>query len=355
MGLFLELIQVALGNRDVLSKTPADDEWVELFAMSQKQAVVGVAFDALDHLAKRGQKLPSNLLFEWIGLTEQIQQQNHLVNKRCGDIVRLFLDAGFKCCILKGQGNAIMYPEPLLRQSGDIDVWVDATKEQIESFVHKMFPEAEETSHHIDYPVFDDVNVEVHFTPTYSVLRRYQRELEKIIEVKKINQFNNPVLLADNKEMINVPTDEFNIVYQLSHMQRHFFYGGLGLRQVIDFYYLLKKVNGKVDIDKIKKEIKSLGLSRYASAVMWLLKNVLLMEDKYLICLPDEKRGKLLFDEIMKSGNFGQYDRRLSQKAMKKSATLSILIRNLGLIRLFPEEAILAPIDGLIRQFAIKN
>ena len=54
--LFFELMQVALGTRSVLSKTPSEQEWLELFDMSEKQAVAGVAMAALEKLSRQGQK-----------------------------------------------------------------------------------------------------------------------------------------------------------------------------------------------------------------------------------------------------------------------------------------------------------
>ena len=117
MELFYELVQIALGQRELLSCTPSAAEWAELFSLAQKQAVTGVALNALEKMSQQGQKPPVNLLLEWIGLSEQIKAQNLLLNKRCGEITRLFSDAGFRTCILKGQGNALMYPDPLSRNS----------------------------------------------------------------------------------------------------------------------------------------------------------------------------------------------------------------------------------------------
>ena len=109
MTLFYELIQVALGNRTVLSRTPSETEWRDLYKMCQKQSVVGVVFDALDDLNEQRQKPPLDFLYQWIGDAEQIKQQNLRVNRRCVEISRMFAEAGFKTCILKGQGNARMY------------------------------------------------------------------------------------------------------------------------------------------------------------------------------------------------------------------------------------------------------
>lgn len=173
MTLFYELIQVALSNRVVLSRTPSETEWHALYETCRKQSVTGVAFQALDGLSKQRQKPPLDLLYQWIEYAELIKQQNLKVNQRCVEIARMFAEAGFKSCILKGQGNARMYPNPLARTSGDIDVWVsvltnntdDSLRERLDRVVHSKFPEIKGGRMHIEFPVFDDVIVEVHYIP----------------------------------------------------------------------------------------------------------------------------------------------------------------------------------------------
>ena len=140
---------------------------------------------------------------------------------------------------------------------------------------------------------------------------------------------------------------EMNLVFQMSHMARHFFYGGIGLKQVMDYYYLLNYTKDKVNVEIVVEVIQNLGLYKFAGAVMWVIREVLGAEDDILIVPADGKRGGLLLDEILKSGNFGQYDQRVSRKLMKKSATMSIIVRNMRMLRFFPEEAIWAPITGV--------
>jgi len=157
MELFYELVQVALGQRESISRSPSNTDWNELYTLSQKQAIAGVVLIALDKLSQQGQKPPVNLLLEWIGQSEQIKAQNLLLNKRCGEITKLFSDAGFRTCILKGQGNALMYPDPLSRNSGDIDLWVDGSRKEIREFVFLKCPDAEDGDMHIEAPFYTQI------------------------------------------------------------------------------------------------------------------------------------------------------------------------------------------------------
>ena len=353
---FFDLIRVALNKGDSLQRCPTDEEWAAMLELSQNQAILGVIFHAFDKLTQNNQKPPLEVLFEWIGCTEQIMAQNKIANKRCIEVSRLFEKAGFKTCVLKGQGNALLYPEPLLRNSGDIDLWVNGETDAVIGFVKERYPNVSSkiSSHHIDFPVFQEISVEVHYVPTYSLVRKFQSNLNQYIEDCKPRQFDNPVRLIGVDNTINVPTDDFNMVFQLSHMQRHFFGTGIGFRHIIDYYYLLKRVNTYVTISQ-KRELKevlvALGMLKFASAVMWVLKEVLLMEENWMICEPDEKRGKLLLDEIMRTGNFGYGDQRKIKKLSNFSTTLAVMVRNMKMVRLFPGEALCAPITGVSRRF----
>lgn len=274
MTLFYELIQVALGNRTTLSRSPLEAEWHDLYEMCQKQSVTGVAFEALENLNEQRQKLPLDLLYQWIGVAELIKQQNLRVNKRCVEISRMFTEAGFKTCILKGQGNARMYANPLARTSGDIDVWlmvlgqakrqsraqgerfsVEETRQRIDEFVHSRFPEIKGGKMHIEFPMFDDVAVEVHYIPRYMYAPKNDRRLQAFFREKAEEQFRNQVTLEGADGTCAVPTAEFNLVQQLSHMMSHVMGEGIGLRQFIDYYYVLRQ---------FRDESLELGCARWA-------------------------------------------------------------------------------------------
>ena len=357
MDVFFELIQVALGLREGLSRRPSDEEWAEIYELSQKQAIAGYLFAAIDKLSKLGPKPPSPLLYEWIALVEQIKQRNILLNRKCVELMRMFEDAGFESCILKGQGNAMLYDVrckkeegrcnmALLRQPGDIDIWVKGKRDEIIGFCRSKAQDCDIQYHHIQFPIWEDVDVEVHFMPSYTEIPRYAKRTKAFFEKFEREEIDGRKLMSEQGGMY-VPSKEMNLVFQMSHMARHFFGDGVGMRQIMDYYYLLKYTRGKVNIEKVVDDLRNVGLYRFAGAVMWVLKEVFAAEDELLIVPVDEKRGKLLLDEIMKGGNFGHHDKRVSARMKKKSSTLARMIRNLRLVRLFPEEALWTPIMGV--------
>ena len=337
--MLFELIQVALNEREKLSCVPSDEKWADLFVASKKQAVAGMVLFALEILSKQGIRLPTKLLFEWIGISEQIKIQNKIVNKRCADITKLFADYGFKTCILKGQGNSLLYPEPLLRTSGDIDIWVEGSREDIKNFVVLRCPKAQDGDMHIDFPIFDDVPVEVHYKPRYSSVPKYDKRLQTWFKEQAETQFTNKVELEGFE--ICVPTAEFNAVQQMSHIMGHFFVEGIGLRQFVDYYYVLKKLHDEKSSVDFEKLFKDFGLLQFARGVMWLEHEKLGLNKEYLICETDEKLGKVILKEIEEGGNFGHHDQRYAFR--KKGYLARGLVDCYRLMKLayyFPQDAL---------------
>ena len=313
MTLFYELIQVALGNRAVLSKTPSDEEWERLYILCQQQAVTGVTFDALNKLNGQGLKPPKKLLYQWIGNAEQIKARNLLVNKRCGEVTRMFAETGFRTCILKGQGNARLYPNSLSRMTGDIDVWVDADRSRIDEFIHRHFPDIRGGRMHIEFPVFDDVPVEVHYIPIYMYAPSHNRMIQAYFQELADKQFENHVAFEGCDGNCAVPATEFNLIQQMAHMMNHFMGEGIGLRQFIDYYYVLKSLpltpSPKGEGSDYQLLFKRMGLLKFAQGVMWVEKELFGLKDEYLIVEPSERIGRAIQQTIEEGGNFGHHNR----------------------------------------------
>lgn len=334
--LLFELIQVAIGNRDKMTRNPAEGEWSELYSEAMKQSVIGIAFEGVQKLPKE-QWPPQALLFEWIGTCEQIKAQNRVANQRSVEITKLFADEGFRSCILKGQGNSLMYPNPYSRMSGDIDIWVDGTRARINEFVRGKFTDAFEQEDHIEFPMFDDVPVEVHYKPCTLLSPKTDNRFLKWSKEQKTVLMSNEVELPNYSGKICVPTTEFNLVFQMAHIMIHFFIEGIGLRHFIDYYYVLKANTDRTDVTGLFKEF---GLLRFAKGVMWIEKECLGLEDDYLIAEPDEKRGRVILKEMLEGGNFGHHDERY--KSRKKGYIARGLTDGYRLLRLatvFPSES----------------
>lgn len=279
--------------------------WYGLYLFAQQQAIVGILLAGIDRLSQvQKVDVPQDLLLQWIGQVNIIETQNNLVNQRVKELTAYLKQQDKKNCILKGQGNAMMYPNPLHRTSGDIDVWLKGTKKEIVDFVHQRFPDMNVQYHHMNYPVFDDVEVEVHYYPSFCYNKWHNHRLQQFFSGCREEQFSNI-----NTEGYAVPTVVFNLVFQLSHMMRHFFTQGIGLRHAIDYYYLLQQDIAEKEKQEAVNVMKRCGMYKFLCAIMWIEIQILGLKKNTDIAITNQKVGMLVLQEMLKGGNFGyQYE-----------------------------------------------
>lgn len=289
-------------------------EWPLLFDMAQKQSLVGVCFAAIELLPKE-QRPPKVLLLNWYAMTEQIKERNTLLNEKCHWLTRTMGSIGLDTCILKGQGIAALYPNPLLRQSGDIDVW---TKTRVVNFTGDINRGAREiikrlaaitegkigkaTYYHVEWDFKDvDVEVEVHYRPQSFnnpfVNKRFQAWCE--------TEWNNRA----ECDGYYVPSADFNAVYLLAHLYHHLLFEGVGLRQVCDYAMFLQHCD--YNHEKALQNVKDFKMLRFARGIMWVVAHIFNISRKRMFVESNEE-GRFILFEIMQAGNFGKYDKRIN-------------------------------------------
>lgn len=328
-NLFQELLQVSVGCQSAsgnLSRVPSAEEWADLYRMAKEHTLIGVCFAALQKLpSEQLAEMPQQLKMHWLGMAMQIQKRNLLMNQRCVELQRRLEQSGFRTYIMKGQGNAALYNNVqnsengcenkefdllTLRQPGDIDIYLEGGYDRVMGYVNKTFPTKEVNELEIHYHCFKDAEVEIHYQP-FVMDGPKNKVLQHFFAEESEACLKNRISLGDSGD-ICVPTITFNLVHQLVHIHHHLFYEGIGLRQLMDYYFLLIKASdSSVDsIERSKKVIHQLGLDRFAAALMYVLQIVFGLERDRMLWSPSEKDGIFLLNEIMRSGNFGQSDIR---------------------------------------------
>lgn len=354
--LFFELIRISLGRQKVFSHEPTNEEWSEMFKMAQQQSLVGICFSGVEQLPKE-QMPQKTILLNWYAATQQIEERNKIVNLRTATLCEHLQKDGYNACVLKGQAVALYYPNPLRRMSGDIDVWVRTNRGSVESdrnqlirYVRSQYPDCEVCYHHADYDIFKDVEVELHFMPTRLYNKIADRRLQEWFEREKDKQFGNVIEIGGGKTP--VATDEFNAVFLMLHIAKHILEEGIGLRQLMDYYYLLVTKENFIDRKEFAGLFKSFGLYKAVTAVMYVLQEVLgLPSDKFL-CPPNEKLGRFLVCEIMLSGNFGHYDPRFGEYA-NETPLHKFIRKQTRVFRFFalsPSETLCSPLFSIYQR-----
>ena len=344
---FFQLLRLAIGSSTDISQIQKE-EWKSFYEIAQKQSLMGIIFDGIQKMSDAtkvtgdSMEMDINLLMNWMGICRQIEKRNHQLDEAVGKVTALFEKKGFRSCILKGQGNALMYPCLGHRTAGDIDIWVSGKPSEVIRFVHSISPKEKASYHHIDFPAINGIPVEVHYRPCYLQNPLHNFRLQKYFRQSAEEQFLHKVRIGETE--VAIPTARFNVIYQLVHIYNHLFQEGIGLRQIVDYYFVVIRDELLVIRGTLRRDLKHLGLWKFARAVMYVLHEVLGLSEEKMIAPMDEKRGKLLLAEILNGGNFGQYDERYDFGHSSFGHNIQRLFRDLRLVRFYPAEALSEPI-----------
>lgn len=387
--IYYKFIQFALGTyegKEFLDGSALNGfDWQRFYDFAKKQTLVGIIMEGISRLPKAVAPKQS-LLMNWFMMSQNISRTNFMLNEATVGVYNRVKAAGYDCCILKGQANAAMYANPAARMPGDVDMWVDASREEIRQLAQTLAKENgridEESYNHIALTT-NDISVELHYTPGFMANFTYNRRLQQWFRDSIAEQCRNMIALPDEAGEVAAPTADFNAVYQLYHLYHHYFYEGVGLRQVVDYYYVMWNVecgmwseecgvkNSSLDNSSsqaeprttqhstfnIQHSLTRLGLWHFAGAMMYVLHEVLGLPKEKMIAPMDKKRGEMLLNDILCGGNFGHHDERhawgrdtYDGNGFKHGAlghNLLRLHRDLRLLRYYPSEALSEPIFRL--------
>ena len=432
--IFFDFLRFCIGSDSEIPSSLKEADWKELYAIAKKQCLVGVLFDGIKKLPAEHVGTKKEILLQWMAGSQMLEKANVRLNDAAIQVSEWFRKKGFRTCILKGQGNALMYPNPYSRTPGDIDIWVEGGDKRVISFVRSISPHEKACYHHIEFPSYKGVEVEVHYRPSFLLCFWHNRKLQKYYERVKEEQFSHRVMLGEQGE-IAIPTAEFNLIFQLTHIYAHLMNEGIGLRQLVDYYYVLcdfYKVyqnfsnpsvslskgsstfspspsssgsgdvtapsrcseplrskdggpkrsspncagwdrrdaigdmtsataststdtsataarssfaaNSSAAIDRVQKELKELGLWKFAGGIMYIMQEVFGMPASRLIVPPNEKYGRFVLNEVLEAGNFGRHDARNRFGRSQLGHNLQRVYRDIRLVKYFPAEAMSEPL-----------
>ena len=395
--IYYKFIQFALGTyegKEFLDGSALNGfDWQRFYDFAKKQTLVGIIMEGISRLPKAVAP-KQGLLMNWFMMSQNISRMNSMLNEATVGVYNKVKAAGYDCCILKGQANAAMYANPAARTPGDVDMWVNASREEIRQLAQTLAKENgridEESYNHIALTT-NGISVELHYTPGFMANFTYNRRLQQWFRESIDTQCRNMIALPDETGEVAAPTADFNAVYQLYHLYHHYFYEGVGLRQVVDYYYVilnfelgvlncrlrdeelknfeLETQNSKLNNSKSAKptiqnsklktqnSLTRLGLWHFSGAMMYVLHEVLGLPEEKMIAPMDKKRGEMLLNDILCGGNFGHHDKRhawgrdtYDGNGFKHGAlghNLLRLQRDLRLLRYYPSEALSEPVFRL--------
>lgn len=356
--LFYSLIRLSIGTPTSLDPRPSAEEWGELYKMARKQSLVGGCFAGVRRWMEAAQAegcdagIPPKLYMQWLSSAVQIQRMNERMNRRCVELQSSLDSYGLKSTILKGQAVAALYqveglkgdtPLSELRQPGDIDVYVDCGREDAIEFARSKGLQSVDWDYkHLHLQLFPDAEVEMHYRPEILLNLTKNRRLQRWF----VQEETQRRMFCQQGALV-APSVEFNLFYILLHIYRHFLYEGVGLRQLMDYFFVLRAVGSETDTRWSMEAIEAFGMKRFARGVMWIMQHVFGLERSFLLYEPDEREGRYILDQVMTGGNFGHHDERLKTNGKhsgKLGAVKKILKHNLHLLAHYPTEVLWAPV-----------
>ena len=338
--IFFDFLRFCIGSAKEVPVSLKEADWKELYRIAQKQCLVGVLFDGIRKLPAEHVGMKKELLLQWMAESQMLEKANIRLNDAAIQVSEWFRKKDFRTCILKGQGNALVYPNPYSRTPGDIDIWVEGGDKRVISFVRSISPLEKACYHHIEFPSYK--GVEVHYRPSFLLCLWHNRKLQNYYERVKEKQFSHRVKLGEQGE-VAIPTAELNLIFQLTHIYAHLMNEGIGLRQLLDYYFVLLHADIK-DLAELQRNLKRFGLWKFAGAIMYIMQEVFDLPVSRLIVPSNEKYGIFVLNEVLEAGNFGKYDERNRFGKSQLGHNLQRVYRDIRLVRYFPVEALSEPL-----------
>lgn len=341
--LFFALIRCGIGKDDRLPATPSKEQWDELFDIACKQTLQGIAYAGIEKLPKE-QRPNSELLIKWYHITLNIRKKNKELTRASIKVSEKFEKEGFRNCILKGQGIAQYYPDSELRLPGDIDIWLEGGCDKAIEYVRNITPDCKPKYHHVDFNVLNGIDIEVHYRPTwmYNPFNNYR--LQRFFAERSDTEFIHTT--KTNEGRLHIPTATFNMVFIPVHIFRHLFDEGIGMRQILDYYFVMQQKEWQSERATCINALWEAGVLRFTKALMYVMQQMFALDEEQMIVDPDERYGKLLMREILLSGNFGKQDSRFksAQRGYNSQHLKNQLRRSFILIGHYPSETIWNPL-----------
>lgn len=326
----LELLQVALGSRKELSRTPSPQEWDAIYRFAEEQAIVGVMFGGIERLPKH--QVPYlDLLMEWLGLSEYQKTQQNIFYRTVAEFTELMNENQITFVLFKGLAVASKYPSPSLRTMGDVDFYVpkqdfDRAVEVIEDNLCKI-TEKDFIDRHFAFE-WKGVRFEMHYQMTTFGYRGHQLHFDSFIDYAISNDHTH-FCIENCKVPMLPPLADMILVFK--HWFGHFLESGIGLRQTTDIAVLIKEYSNDIDIDELKAQLYKLGCLRAFDSV------VALIERYYFISWPKywnksvknisitheeaDLYAKKIIIDVIKNGNFGRSGYKYTTGILKRLET----------------------------------
>ncbi|MEG0949343.1 MAG: nucleotidyltransferase family protein [Bacteroidales bacterium] len=355
MTLFFHLLQCGLWNKSadpLLFEGISARDWNQIYQYAVRQALIGIIYDAMSTLPSHLQP-DRSLRLKWFMTVQKIEQNNQLLNRVLGAFSQEMERCNVRFFLLKGQGQASFYPNPLRRQSGDIDLYFPAPADYSKAcawIAEQGLTVAESVKH-----------ISVEWQGAHLEFHDGLSEMHRPLSNRRLQDHMAQCMAERNYEALQIDkihvqglSPEVNLMYMMLHIFSHLITGGIGLRQFCDWALYASYHAHQINRERLGLLIDQTGLRRFANAFAQI-------QVEYLGLRPSQvpydyvadAMSEWLFEDIMAGGNFGNYHHsgvRPAGKWLGKWHTAQkVMKRAVRFFRLSPSETVWLPIHYVIR------
>lgn len=317
-----ELVRAGLWEKEARLSSLEGADWEDVYQLASEQSMLGLVLAGLENC---NAKPPQELLLEWIGEVQMLEQQNKAMN---GFVVELFnrlFKAGISAVLVKGQGVAQYYERPLWRCFGDIDLLMDS--ENYERAKELLIPLADHVEtednrkKHLGLYIGESL-IELHGAMPFEMSKKVDIVLDEVIDKANMDNTNG----TDDLEGVTIPKANEHVVLVFTHFLHHFFIEGVGLRQICDWCRLLWCHRSELDLRLLESRIKRMGLLSEWKSFAALAVDYLGMPENAMPFYDSrfKGRGSRIMDLVMETGNFG-HNKDLSYRTKYSGLTYKIV------------------------------
>ena len=350
---FWELVGTGLWGRYNLDLNLDNKvNWDEVYQLAGEQSVVGLVLSGIERYKNLNLDLhlDQELLLQWIGEVQMIEQQNKAMNKFVARLIERLRAVDVYAILVKGQGIAQCYEKPLWRVCGDVDLLLSADNyEKAKFYLQPLATSIEEENKKRKHSglVIDTWLVELHGTLHTRQLMR----LNKVIDDVQHDVFcsGNVRLWMNGNTAVFLPSPDNDVFFVFAHIIQHYFGGGVGLRQICDWCRLIWTYKESLNYGLLESRLRKASMMTEWKAFATLAVDYLGMPVEAMPHYSTDNRWKKkaarVMDFVMKSGNLGQnndgsYRGKYPFLIWKAISTLRYMRNTATHLSIFPKDSI---------------
>ncbi len=345
---FLELVRAGLWEKDARIASYSNVDWAVVYRLAREQAVIGLIAAGMERVIDV--KVPRQFALTVAGEVLQLEQRNKAMNAFVAQLIDNLRKEGIFALIVKGQGIAQCYEQPLLRACGDVDIFLN--EENYHKALKYFTPlsssigEADKDKQHVPLTI-GGWEVELHGTLRSGLWKRVDNQLDEVQRDafcgRRVRSWMN------GQTQVFMPGEGEDVVFVFVHILQHFFKEGIGLRQICDWCRLLWTYREKINKGTLENRLKRMKLMSEWLAFASLVVEYLGMPTDAMPFYSDDnkwsQKARKIMTIVLESGNFGQNHNHdfLKEKRVfvRKAKTLKYLtMNNLRILTIFPKDTI---------------